>query len=565
MKRSRFLMLLVSLGLVCMMVLGQAAAEPQSKDVVTLKLFYSAPNEYENWKWGMDPVSKWVTEKTGIALDITFASTSDHQEFYTLLASDMISQYDLLFLGKYEPKLVEDGYVLSLTDLADKYCPEYYDVVSKEELSVHSINGKMYYTTTNYADSAKLANLPGARKAFSMFYNYQVIDKLGVDPASIKTLKDVEEIALRMRDELKIGYPIYLNSYGVTNTIDYVQILSASSFGAPGVVYPQADGTVTFNVKSEEYKAALKWLNAMYKKELIKPENFTFTNSINDEAVKNIAQKGDVGFVWGHMWHINQHRPEGNGGGIHGNGEMGLLQFAGQTPLAEGVSIEDIKVSDQNLSQIGGPAYYVLDRTNHPEECIQFITFLLSDECQRTNMYGLEGVSYTIAYNELFGMEMMTPTKEYAEAQTILTNEEVRIKYGSILPWQNSFRSSYGQNWASVPQIIVEEDGVKKQFGEMLIVIGNLYGSPFKTGNLTLNFTDPDELLLRNNVLEAWSNNVDLCVLAEDFDAAYEKMISDMNTVGLGQLEAKMTERYWGYYEMLKESRNEKWDLAVNK
>ena len=99
----------------------------------------------------------------------------------------------------------------------------------------------------------------------------------------------------------------------------------------------------------------------------------------------------------------------------------------------------------------------------------------------------------------------------------------------------------------------------------MLIVIGNLYGSPFKTGNLTLNFTDPDELLLRNNVLEAWSNNVDLCVLAEDFDAAYEKMISDMNTVGLGQLEAKMTERYWGYYEMLKESRNEKWDLAVNK
>ncbi len=550
---------LVSCLLMLAMLLS-VCAMAEGGDVVTLKLFYSAPDNYPNLKWGMDPVTQWIQEQTGVALDITYATSSDHQEFYTLLASDMIKDYDMLYLGKYEPKLVEDGYVLALDELAEQYCPEWFDVISEDERAIHSINGHMYYTTSNYADSEKLLKLPGARKAFSMFYNYQAMDKLGVDPATITTLKDVEEIAKRFRDELGINYPIFLNSYGVTNNIDYAQILSGSSFAAPGVVYPQADGTVTYNVKSDEYKAAVEWLNSMYKEGLIKADNFTFTNSINDENVKNIAMKGDIGFVLGHMWAINQHRPEGNGGGIHGNGEMGLLQFAGQTPLAEGVNIEDIRLSDQNLSQIGGAAYYVLDRTEHPAECIKFITFMFTDECQRTNMYGLEGPAYVNEYSEMFKTEVMKSSDEYARDQTELTNEEVRIKWGSLIPWHNSFRTSYGQNWASVPQVIVVEDGVKKQYGEMLIVIGQLYGTPFKTGGMVMNFTDNDDVLLNNNVKEAWSNNIAQCVLADDFEAAYAKMISDMETVGLGDLEKKMTERYWEYYEMLHEVRNERWD-----
>ena len=539
-----------------------AFAQAEENDVVTLKVFYSAPDETPNWKWGMDPISTWITEKTGVALDITYASTSDHQEFYSLLASDMIKDYDLLYLGKYEPKLVEDGYVLALDELAEKYCPQWFDVISEEERAIHSIDGHVYYTTYNFADAKREADLPGAHKAFSMFYNYQAMDKLGVDPATIKTLDDVETIAKRLRDELGINYPIYLNSYGVTSTIDYAQILSASSFGAPGVVYPQADGTVTYNVKSDEYKAALEWLNKMYKEGLIKAENFTFTNSLNDENVKNIAQKGDLGFVLGHMWQIHQHRPEQNGGTASG-GELSLLQFAGQAPLAEGVKEEDIRVSDQNLSQIGSPAYYVLDRTQHPEECIKFITFLFTDECLLIYNYGVEGEgAYTWQYDPGAEREWYVATDEYKASLTELSAEEQRIKWGIGLAWLSTFRTNYALS-DGIPLKIYEEDGVRKQAGEMLIYIGGLYGSPFKTGGIVLNFTDPDDLLLRQNVEEAWKNNEALCVLADDFEAAYAKMLSDMETVGLKDLEQKLTQRYWDTYDMLHEERNLPWDEAA--
>ena len=551
------------LCILAMLLSGVALAE--DKEVTTLQVYFSAPLRDAKWVWGADPTTRWITEQTGIALDVTWASTQDHQEFYTLLASDMIKEYDMVYLGKYEPQLVVDGYALALNELADKYCPEWYDVVSQEEINVYSIDGNMYHTVINFAASEQLMDLPGARKAFSMFYNYQAMEKLGVDPATIKTLKDVEAIAKRFKDELGINYPIYLNSYGITNTINYAQILSASSFAAPGVVYPQADGTVTYNVKSDEYKAAVKWLNDMYKQGLIKADCLTFTNGINDENVKNIAQKGDVGFVLGHMWQINQHRPEGNGGGIHGTGEMGLLQFAGQTPLAEGVALEDIKVSDQNLSQIGSAGWYVLDRTDDPEACIKFITFMYSPEAQRNEMYGIEGYAYTMEYNELFGFDMVKQVDEYAADYVALSTEDHRLKWGNCLQVHTAFRSMYGQNWASVPQIIVEEDGVKKQYGEMLIVIGGLYGSPFKTGYMTLNFTDPEELLLKTNVEEAWTNNLAHCVLADDFEAAYAKMISDMETVGLGDLEKLLTERYWEYDQLLNEDRNEKWHQACGR
>lgn len=554
------------LSVLCiLMLLASGMALAEDKDVVTLKVFRSAPQSFPSWEWGKDPVSAWVTEQTGIALDITFASSKDHQEFYTLLASDMIKDYDMLFLGKLEPKLIEDGYVLALDELADKYCPEWYDVVSEDERNIHAIDGHVYYTVGNFADSDKLMNLPGARKAFSMFYNYQAMDKLGVDPATIKTLADVTAIAKRFQTELGITYPIYLNSYGVRSNIDYLQILTASSFGGPASVYPQADGTVTYNVKSDEYKAAAKWLNDMYKEGLIKADCFTHTSSINDETVKNIAQKADVGFVLGHMWFINQHRPEGNGGGVHGNGDMGLLQFAGQTPLAEGVKLEDIKVNDQNLSNIGSANNYVLDRTTHPAECIKFITFCYSDAAQKVEMYGLEGSAWTMEYDELYGYEVRKPSEAFSADSVALSAEEQRIKWGNLLEWQGSFRSMYGQNWASYPQIILEEDGVKKQYGEMLINIGGLYGSPFKTGEMTMKFTDSEDLLLVQTVDEAWKNNIAQVVLADDFEAAYAKMLSDMETVGLKDLEAKLTERYWMYDEMLNEDRNEKWNAAAGR
>ena len=85
---------ILSVLLALMLLLGLASSVSAQEETVTLKLFYSAPNAYENWTWGADPTTARITELSGIALNVTFANTSNHEEFYAMLASDAISQPD---------------------------------------------------------------------------------------------------------------------------------------------------------------------------------------------------------------------------------------------------------------------------------------------------------------------------------------------------------------------------------------------------------------------------------------------------------------------------------------
>lgn len=57
-------------------------------------------------------------------------------------------------------------------------------------------------------------------------------------------------------------------------------------------------------------------------------------------------------------------------------------------------------------------------------------------------------------------------------------------------------------------------------------------------------------------------------ILAESEDAclaALAKTIDNMERVGLGDLETKMTERYVKYYNALHEDRNARWDVVLDK
>ena len=63
----------------------EEAAEPSAADgPVTMSVFMSLPDRHPGWEWGMDPVSQLVTERTGVSLDIEYATTRDNQEFYTM-------------------------------------------------------------------------------------------------------------------------------------------------------------------------------------------------------------------------------------------------------------------------------------------------------------------------------------------------------------------------------------------------------------------------------------------------------------------------------------------------
>ena len=57
------------LCILAMLLSGVALAE--DKEVTTLQVYFSAPLRDAKWVWGADPTTRWITEQTGIALDVT--------------------------------------------------------------------------------------------------------------------------------------------------------------------------------------------------------------------------------------------------------------------------------------------------------------------------------------------------------------------------------------------------------------------------------------------------------------------------------------------------------------
>lgn len=554
MKKSLLLLLIL-----CLMVSSASVALCEVKEEPkVLTVFFSRPDGYDGkWKWGSDPLTSYITEQTGISLDITYATTSDHQEFYTMLASDTLD-YDLLYLGKYEPALIDEGYVLPFNKLADQYYPEFWNLLPYQYDKVHTLaDGNIYYYAQQYADAKRLASLPGKSgiKGWTSFTHNRILrEALGNPP--LDTLAEVKAAAI-MAKEQGSKYPVFLTlNDAVYGNLNPLQIINCC-FAGPSFVYPQENGVVTFNVKSEEYKKAAYWVNSLYREGLISADNFTFTWESTDENVREIAQSGDPLIILGQDGIMNQH--------IAGFAEFPMyIQTA--PALADGVKREEIIMDDAGGSKIGTPAWYILDKTDQPEECIKFISMMWREDIDAIKSDGIEGIHYTFDYtNAEHGVPISTP--EMVTDLKTLPAAEFQNKWGYGNPIVSSFLTRYSIQYTNRPHIVVEEDGKEVHYGDMCIELFPEYSTPFKTGYLTLNFTSSDDVLLLNNVLNAWMQSIPDMVLAPDdtsFEQAYENCISNMEVVGLSELETKMTERYTFYYKELHEIRNAKWDWVLD-
>lgn len=552
MKKMLSLILALSMLIAVVPAFAEESSEPE-----VLRVFYSNIDPYDGqWKWGDDPSTAYITERTGITLDISYAKSNDHQEFYAMLASDSLD-FDLLYLGKLEPALIDEGYVLPLNKLADEYYPEFYDLLPTGYAEIHTYDdGNIYYYANSYADTERLATLPGGIKGWTSFTHNRILrEKLG-NP-SLDTLEDVRTAAM-LAKENGVEYPVFLTlNYAVYQNLNPIEIIN-TSFNGPGFVYPQENGVVTFNIKSEEYKKAALWVNSLYRDGLIQPDNFTFTWGSNDENVKTIAQSDNAFIILGQDGIMNQH--------ISGFAEFPKY-IQTDVATAEGINREDVVMDNAAGSNIGTASWYICDKCQNPAAAIRFISMMWEEDIDAMKCVGLEGVCYDFDYTySEDGFPISKP--EMVEDLKNMPAADFQKKWGYGPVVLQSFNTRYSIQYTNRAHIAVEENGKIVHYGDMCIELFPKYCRAFKTGNLTINFTEADDVLLFNNVVNAWTEGISDIILAESEDAclaALAKTIDNMERVGLGDLETKMTERYVKYYNALHEDRNARWDVVLDK
>jgi ABC-type glycerol-3-phosphate transport system substrate-binding protein len=515
------------------------ATTEDEKDIIVLDMFYDRPELYNGWKWGEDPVTQEITAQSGIALNIRYATTSNHEELYTMIASGA-GFPDLLYTN-YIATLYDEEYILSLNDLADEHYPEFYDVLPYQYEEIHALgDGDIYYMNSTYCDSKKLETQIGGPRIIGVFVKNNIKWEAMGEPA-LETLEDIRAVALKAKEE-GAEYPVLLTSYAwaVTSDLNSLQI-ARSSFAGPQFIYMQDNGVVTFNIKSDEYKKGAAYVNSLYQDGLIQADNFTFVGD-NDDTVRRIAQAADPMIVIGHEWQLRKYRQ-----GMEREG----CYMAIHPPVAEGVNRSDIVLPDFNSSNIGSTGgIHVMYTTEYPKECIKFISYMLRDDIQIMCTHGREGVDYIVDYTNDKEHGRRILTDDLLKDLATMQNPEFMRKWGYF---NNVLRMVMTRN-----TIIEYNRPYNEAFPEvnddMLTTLGSIYGQPMKHLNLSVKFTDADEQLLYNNVIQEWTIGEAEMVLAPDdaaFEEAYNRTIANMERVGLSELEKIITERYLYWYELL--------------
>jgi ABC-type glycerol-3-phosphate transport system substrate-binding protein len=570
----------------------QEPVEPGAVDEggpLTMTMFRSSPESNPGWEWGMDPVTQILTERTGVSLDIEYATTSDNQELYTKIAAGR-ELPDFIKFMEYDPALIAEGVFLPLNQIADDEYPEFWDQLWTDYEKIHAdTNGDIYYMNANYADVETLSTLPYGSKLSGthiVHANMNVMNQLGYTEEQvvnginrgqsvIQTLADLKDLALRAKEFVE--YPIYLMEYKNLTVsrwaLTYMQVIT-QSYNGPDVVYPLPDGTpdyetVSFNVRSEEYKKAARYLNDLYRSGLIHPENFTFTRSLTDQNVKRLALAGDIAFIIGEEGSIWQHRriPE-----IPDIKDQ-FLWWGQDILLGEGVSRDELVTGDFNWSNIGSQGgWYITKDADYPGRALEFLMAVASDEIQLMFYHGIQGANPSVPAPAAWFMDytydpvggFVTQTDEYARDLRSFSDLERLAKYGTNNGVM-ALRTRYVQGFSYRPLHGVENiNGVNQILGLSTPTIGTNYATPFKTSILTCNFRDQEEKLLFDNVMQVWQDGEVNLVLANsnaEFEAAYDKLIRDMERTGLKQLEVLMTARYREYDDALGETRNDRWKL----
>ncbi len=113
-------------------------------------------------KWGVDPTSKYVTEKTGVDINFIVPAGNENEKLNTMIASGTLP--DFITLGWYEPgvkSMIAGDLVLPLNELAEEYDPYFFKVTDPDKLNWYKQEDGNTYGYPNASSSPKDAEKYG--------------------------------------------------------------------------------------------------------------------------------------------------------------------------------------------------------------------------------------------------------------------------------------------------------------------------------------------------------------------------------------------------------------------
>lgn len=130
---------------------GESEKKEEEKQITSLDWYINF--SWYSTTWGENMVSRAITEETGVTVNFVAPKGSEKEKLNAMMASDTLP--DLVTLGWWEEEyqeMIEQGKVYALNELADQYCPEFYDAVNETTAEWYTRkDGNLYaYPNSSY-------------------------------------------------------------------------------------------------------------------------------------------------------------------------------------------------------------------------------------------------------------------------------------------------------------------------------------------------------------------------------------------------------------------------------
>ena len=351
-------MLLVIMTFVMLMT-SASWASAEAGNIVKLRVWgfgYTATSE--DCAAVAEAVSKITRDKIGVEIELVRSSDGEKLN----LALNSGEQMDLVIYHTYAGglnTLVTNGIAMPIDELAAQYAPETLALVGEDLLAFGRINGELY----------SIPSLKDFASAYGVAMRMDVLEDLGIDPATIKTMDDVHDVLVRVKNERTDLYPVVptWGGGGMQKTFAF-DCLGTGFWDACGVLENVfEDSTKVVNLyETESYRKFCEMMYQWNQEGLVMPDATTYNESNACETIgfadfENIkpGKEKELRTGWKHE---------------------GLL-----VPMVDAFMVSDA----------GSSSFFIPEACQHPDKAMQLWNLMFTDpEISNLFVNGIEGVNY---------------------------------------------------------------------------------------------------------------------------------------------------------------------------
>lgn len=511
------------------------AVTASAEEVINLT-FYNKDGKEDPWT---DPVAQAITEATGVELTVDYPVTADDQKIALMIAEQSFP--DMIYAKGDAASLIDAGALIDLTDLIEEYGPNIKKMYGEElDKLKYSEEDPSIYQLSSYAVGGELYKSSGSAQI-----QWDVLKENDYKiPNTLEEFETMIKSYLEAHPQTEDG----MDTIGITlSAADWrwmITLGNPSGYiaeGAPdnGQWLIDEDYNATYKFKSEKVREYYKWLNRMYNEGILDPE---FATQTHEDYLAKIAS-GRVVALFDQDWDYSDAEKV-----LMADGKVGKT-YAG-LPLTMDEETKSPMLMYQGLTT--GQGVGITTACEDPVAAIKFLDYLCSDEGQVLLNWGVEGVHYFVDEN---GMRYRT------EEEIAAANSDSDYKKKTGVGFHNYPFPCYGAGVTdetgntyttdSKENVIAEYNEAQKAaceaWGVELLVDIFPQAEEFEVPaySAVWAYTKPAEFDEIGNILDevAWSSLISCVIGSEDeFDANYDAMLDEFESVGVADAEEMLTE-----------------------